>query len=242
MNDVEGASDSNAGGPRFVARVPPRRLLAEGATIMTSILLALAVNAWWDNHKERVSEHEFLVRAAEEFAENDRLVTAAVKARREIMAAADSFLNLAAGPTEAGAAVVVPGATLGQLLTWYTLDPVNANTASLIESGELRQIRDDSLRILIASWPDVIRDVNEDEVVDRDLLQTQLLPQLYPNMPPVPAYGLGGRPDTRMQVTRYGYNLVNRRRVAALQIISDLEEASRRVTRIRGLIEKNLKN
>ncbi len=37
------------------------RLLAEGAAIVVSILLAFGIDAWWDDRQERIEERKILL-------------------------------------------------------------------------------------------------------------------------------------------------------------------------------------
>ena len=54
--------------------IPWGRILAEGAAIVVSILLAFAIDAWWDNRKERFEEHQILLGLEAEFSDlRDRL-------------------------------------------------------------------------------------------------------------------------------------------------------------------------
>jgi hypothetical protein len=223
-----------------VGMPPWRRLMAEALTITASILLALAVNAWWDGRKDRAEEHRALLRARDEFAVNTRLLEESRQARIRILAAADTFMKIAIEPATSGARVRVPGLVLGQVLSWHTFDPLNGNITSLIASGTLRLIRSDSLRILIASWPDLARDLNEDEDIDRAVVQEQLLPAMFGGIAPAPAYERGHRPDTELVVSWSAYNLVNRRRISCLEIIDDMNAAEAHIARIRSLIETEL--
>ena len=50
-------------------RIPWGRLSAEGAVILTSILLALAVQAWWEGRQERRQEAQHLAALRQELGE-----------------------------------------------------------------------------------------------------------------------------------------------------------------------------
>ena len=49
---------------------PWKRIAVEAATIVASILLAIAIDAWWQNRQVRVDEQEVLVGLRAEFAAN----------------------------------------------------------------------------------------------------------------------------------------------------------------------------
>ena len=49
------------------ADIPWGRLIAEGGAIVVSILLAFAIDAWWEERQERVEEQQILQDLADEF-------------------------------------------------------------------------------------------------------------------------------------------------------------------------------
>jgi len=50
--------------------LPRRRILAEGVVIVVSILLAFAIDAWWDETRERGREKTVLAGLRSEFEAN----------------------------------------------------------------------------------------------------------------------------------------------------------------------------
>ena len=51
-----------------------KRLSVEGVAIVTSILLAFAIDAWWDNRHERTEERRILESLKAEFLSNAELI------------------------------------------------------------------------------------------------------------------------------------------------------------------------
>jgi len=66
------------------SRVPWLRIGAESVAIVSSILLAFAINAWWDNRQQAAAEHAFLqslledLQAKQQRLGNDRLYNNAI--------------------------------------------------------------------------------------------------------------------------------------------------------------------
>ena len=50
--------------------IPWRRIFAEGAAIVAGILLAFAIDAWWDDQVEIKEEQRLLAALANEFESN----------------------------------------------------------------------------------------------------------------------------------------------------------------------------
>ena len=51
-----------------------KRIVVEAAAIVGSILLAFAIDAWWDDRQDRAAEQRIFVGLKSEFEENLRLI------------------------------------------------------------------------------------------------------------------------------------------------------------------------
>lgn len=54
--------------------IPWKRLIVEGLIIVTSILLAFAIEAWWQNRQEKAQEIELLQAIRQDFVENQQRI------------------------------------------------------------------------------------------------------------------------------------------------------------------------
>ena len=63
-------------------RFPWGRILAEALAIVASILLALAIDAWWDSRQARRAESAFLVDIHAEFTQNRTRLEAVIEGQR----------------------------------------------------------------------------------------------------------------------------------------------------------------
>lgn len=158
------------------------RFAIQGLGVTASILLALAVDAGWGYRQDRNDEREALVRLRSEFRVNRGLLDATRAEHQRILDQAYGLLaeldRLRVDPSHE-----VPDSLLATLWDWQTYDPVGGTLTSLIASGHLGLIRNDSLRAALASWPDVVADLNEDEISQRGAVRDHLLPFLAQHLP-----------------------------------------------------------
>ena len=138
----------------------PGTLAAEMVVIVVGILIALAVDAWWQQHQDRRAERETLAAVYAEFQENDARYREAIRTHDEIVQAVVAVL--AASPDDCGEQVAE---SLGlAVYRWQTFDAASGETDLLIASGRLALIQDADLRRRLASWNSLVSDLVEDEV------------------------------------------------------------------------------
>jgi len=70
------------------------------------------------------------------------------------------------------------GALVGNSLSAWTYDPVLGGINSLIQSGSLGILRNEALRVAIAGWPDIVADLNEDEIREARAIFERMAPYL----------------------------------------------------------------
>lgn len=158
-------------------KIPWMRIGLEGVVIIVSILLAFGIDAWWGERQERAEEREALAQLESDFQANAvQLDTVrfyhqrALDAGYEILARAGLGGEPLGGPSTAELVLEVGSA--------WNYDPVLGGINSLIQSGKLGIVQNDSLRIAIAGWPDVVRDLNGDEDQQQENTFERLRPYL----------------------------------------------------------------
>ena len=80
-------------------RIPWSRLLFEGVVVVISILVAFAIDAWWDSRKAKLLEADFLTRLEVAFEENAQLAESAVERGMEDSLLLEQFIQMT--PAEA---------------------------------------------------------------------------------------------------------------------------------------------
>lgn len=172
---------------------PVGRILAEGMVIVISILLALSADAWWDRREERREEQEALSQLHEEFLVNrERLADAEGRHRAQ----RDHIVRMLTVIVEQGyppGSYELPDSILSGGLGWVEFEPVGGVINSLISSGRVALIRDDSLRVALASWLEVLNQLEVDESQD-GALRLQVRDVVHDYVPMVSVdYRRGGR-------------------------------------------------
>jgi hypothetical protein len=143
-------------------QIPWFRVAIEGAVIVGSILLAFGIDAWWDERVERTEEQVVLRQLAAEFADNATQLDSVLAIHHRGLEAAAVLLGVARREVRIDADSL-------RRLVWTVDQPWTFNAKrgaleSMIASGQLGIIRNDSLRVALASWPGVLDDFAEDEL------------------------------------------------------------------------------
>lgn len=149
-----------------------KRITAEGIAIVVSILLAFAIDAAWDESRERAQERRALVGLQEEFRDNLRLLEANLEGHRSTLRATTALLALSDGAPPPSLD------SIAHLLRRVFIDAFSYNPSvgvleGLIASGDLGLVSDRELRNLLASWPGQLEENAEDEAwVFKDVQET----------------------------------------------------------------------
>jgi hypothetical protein len=131
--------------------IPWKRIFAEGIAIVVSILLAFAIDAWWQDRNERIRTEELLSALETEWStELDRIderiqqYDRAMAAMIEIIDLHQRFGTDASPPDPVG--------LIRDRGTWQTYKPSVAAVEVILDHG-LDRIKDRALRMAIAAWP-----------------------------------------------------------------------------------------
>jgi hypothetical protein len=142
------------------------RIFVEGVVIVASILLAFAIDAWWQDREDRQREVILLEALLGEF---ERLQTIQAYDERYYGSQKASAIRLVEIGMGVGASAT--GREIDELLAelwWWpsSMEWRSAELDSITSSGDLTLISDDILRRNVGGWPvrlDLVRDV-----IDRD--------------------------------------------------------------------------
>jgi len=159
------------------SHVPYARIGAEGFAIVSSILLAFAIDAWW---AERVTDEwqaSELAALRVEFSENVSGLELVAQTHARNAAALETLLMRLAEVTN-GKPVSVDVSSLVALVAWRTSDIATGTLDALVSSGRLGDISNPEIRRQLAAWPAYVSDAQEDENLARDFAETVLAPIL----------------------------------------------------------------
>lgn len=154
------------------------RIGAEGVVIVISILFAFAVDAWWADRQDRLTEREDLERLHAEFILNrDRLQSMGAAPRAQLASAA--VYELVSAHLGNDGPLAIPNDLLQQMRGTPTFDAATPVLDGLILSGGLSNIRDRDVLSAIALWQRHVIQVSETELGARTFTASQLRPALY---------------------------------------------------------------
>ena len=139
-----------------------RRWAIEAVVIVLSILLAFAIDAWWDERQETVQTERMLQSMAEDFRSNlteAREVIERHRTRRELVTrlAGMDDAQIRALPADSF------GVYYAALYDPRSFDPATATIDALVGSGDLDLVEDEELRLLLSRFLNVVRDSEEEE-------------------------------------------------------------------------------
>jgi hypothetical protein len=140
-----------------------RRIFAEGAAIVAGILLAFAIDAWWDDQVEIKEEQRLLAALANEFESNINVLRAARTEYEERYLEAALILEyLESKGVEPDPSRLTE--LVRNLFRARTIHLESGAHDALLASGNLNLIRNDELRIRLAAWPSYVGEWSEEEV------------------------------------------------------------------------------
>jgi hypothetical protein len=154
-----------------------KRLSVEAAAIVASILLAFAIDAWWDDHNEVERERRLLQALLVEFEQNTELLRESRQEYELYYMDALWMLEYLRDEPDSVDPASFEKAFRGLLLTGST-HLESGTYDGLLGSGELGLIRDEKLRNRLAAWPSYVKEWTEEESVF-SFVRTRLYPHLY---------------------------------------------------------------
>ena len=170
--------------------LPWTTLFIEGVAIVVSILLAFAIDAWWDQRKDRAEERDILIGLEMEFIDlRERLESWAVF-NQDGFGMLDRFLSDSVSDMDSSEfeQVFIRSFLVNVLDQGGPLD-------ALLASGRLEKIRDDEIRARLAKWPDWLEDIHTNDLSIRDFAWREIGPALAKHGIPVIFYFSGVHED-----------------------------------------------
>lgn len=131
-----------------------RSAVREFAIIVAGVLVALGAQAWWEHSQELEREGEYLEQLLVDTRENERRLGRAVSEDSASAVALAAVVDALTGSGPAPPADSLHGA-IAQAGSRADFKPVTGTYGALLSTGDLRLIRNDSLRSALvnyASW------------------------------------------------------------------------------------------
>ena len=151
--------------------------LSQALAIVASILVAFAIDAWWEERQEERWQTEQLVSLRDEFVTNREELIDVVRRDRDIGDNLQALLD-ALKANDIGDVVRVDARHVAALTGWRTSDVASGALDALLASGRLGEFEPPELRQRLAEWPSAVLNFQEDEILTRDFLPNVLVPAL----------------------------------------------------------------
>ena len=145
-----------------VNRVPWKRLIAEAAAIVISILLAFAIDAWWEGYGDRKSEQWLLHRLKADFVEIQTAIQLIEQEHRETSAACIALLDFPNGAPLPNSPEVDRMVAV-VFLTSRTFNPGSGAAAAFLNSEGAMLVQNQPLANLLLAWPGVVEELQEED-------------------------------------------------------------------------------
>jgi hypothetical protein len=152
-------------------------LAAEGAAIVLSILLAFAIDAWWQRRAELRQAHDLVVSLQADFQASQAHLERWFAGTRRINHATTELLQHISD-AERDEEISVPLELIVAAIGAPTYSPVDSTLEAAISSGQIDLIEDSEIRSTLAIWRQQLDDTSEDELLIREIVVHQLVPEL----------------------------------------------------------------
>ena len=158
-------------------KLPLKRLLAEATAIVLSILLAFAIDAWWEDRSDRQAEELLLHRLKADFAEIQSAILMIEAEHRETSAACIALISVPDGAPIPSTPEYDRMVAL-VFLTSRTFNPGTGAVAAFLNSEGAKLVDNQPLADLLLSWSGIVEELQEEDVFLQQGLANRWIPFL----------------------------------------------------------------
>jgi hypothetical protein len=142
--------------------IPWKRVAVEAMAIVGSILLAFAIEAWWEDRQIRIDEQQVLLGLGAEFGTNHEFLSRDLASHlKGLQSLEDILLLIEGGQSDDAKSIAV--AALDEMQAPKTTDLGNGTLNALLSSGRIEILRSRKLRTQLTAWKGVIGEVLDDQ-------------------------------------------------------------------------------
>jgi hypothetical protein len=152
--------------------------IGEIILVVIGILIALSINNWNDNRKNRISERKLLDNIHRDFVQNKIQFDTVKAINYRNLAALNS--RIALFPIKRDSAKIAAFQSY-QIAPGISYNPYSSSIKSVINSNSLELIQDEELRKYLVSWEDVLLDYQEEEIAYFKFMNEQFWPYVREN-------------------------------------------------------------
>jgi len=151
---------------RTLARISWKHAVGEVCLIIIGILVALAVDAWWDRRQDAATEQAYLQQLLLDVDANDQAIRDVLNRHSAAVDAATRLATSFDAPGSLPSCEVMADMLLSAL-TWQPLELRTGTYSALLATGDIRLIRDSDLRAAVIRYAGVV------DTVTRAVSQTE---------------------------------------------------------------------
>ena len=152
------------------------KLALEGVVVVASILIAFALDAWWDDRQIQQETAEDLAIVQFELAENIRLVQVTMQIMKQVVAANNTLIAKLMAQPDSELVEIEDTTIFWGIFSNPTLDPSLGGTDAWIAAGRLGGLGSPILRQRLASVRGKVEDVVEEQRIAREIAVREIYP------------------------------------------------------------------
>ena len=137
-----------------------RYAVGEIVLVVIGILIALSINNWNEEQKDRKAENEALINLKLEFDENQNQLDLLIERRKTQEKQCRTFIDLITDTNIPISQKIVATTPNTNTMTWGATNTV---LNSLVNTGGIDRIQNDSLKFLLTKWPTLVGKFNQVE-------------------------------------------------------------------------------
>ena len=152
-----------------------QNLLSEGKTgkylkyaigeiilVVIGILIAVSINNWNDARKDKITEQKVLKTLRSDFKSNKTQLQDNIDETEKMVSNISQLFKLFR-MTQSELSLIPKDSIITELGGYATFNPSDGALTSLLLSGGLNIINNDSLKNKLTNWPNLVNDAKEDE-------------------------------------------------------------------------------
>ena len=150
-----------------------RYAIGEIVLVVIGILIALSINNWNEDRKDKRLEQNYLLKIHEEFKKNKAQFDHIISMHRQSYKSSNWIIE------NYNKQDINIDTLRKHLLTFrysYTYNPSMSSIDAVINSGKLGVIRDNELSSKLIEWSELIADYQEEEIINRNFFDNIILP------------------------------------------------------------------
>jgi hypothetical protein len=152
------------------------KLALEGAVVVTSILVAFALDAWWADKQQEQETNEDLAIVEFELAENIRLVQVTMDIMNNVVEANKTLIAQLMAQPDSAMVEIEDTTIFWGIFSNPTLDPSFGGIDAWIAAGRLGALGNPVLRQRLASVRGKVEDVIEEQRIAREIAVHEIYP------------------------------------------------------------------